>query len=501
MIDPFGLLGSAATKLVSDSLTAAMLALWNAGLWVLRLVLELEDAILTPSLGENGPVGELYATTFWIALALVGILMLVQIGVALGRRDGHSIGRLLVGAGQFGFVWFAWVGYGVTLVAACSGLAKSLMQSLLNVTKWSDWKPWEPFTATDITNTTTAVVLGIMGLFLWVAALLHTLVLLATSGSLLVLAAVTPISAAGLVTDFGRIWFWKSFRWFHAAALTPPLMVLGLGIGVKITTGVAIGAENDVLKSIGTAFIGIILICVSAFSPLALYKLFAFTDPGSTSGASLRAGLAAAGGIGGLMGGRQAGNSAATTTDASGRTAGEDGAGAATMGRFAAGLGPVGQSAATAWNAMAALGGAGAVLGADLTNQMGVGHNNYPPDDSRRGVRATQGQQPNGNGDNSGADDNNPTNNQANPDDPGWSGGNSGPDVSPGTAPGGGFPAGGDPYSTNQLPGAGGADTPALSGISSGAAGGGSSGLGGAGGSGGAGAAAGGGAGAAVVMV
>ena len=116
------------------------------------------------------------------------------------------------------------------------------------------------------------------------------------------------------------------------------------------------------------------------------------------------------------------------------------------MGRFAAGLGPVGQSAATAWNAMAALGGAGAVLGADLTNQMGVGHNNYPPDDARRGVRATQGQQPNGNGDNSGADDNNPTNNQANPDDPGWSGGNSGPDVSPGTAPGGGFPAGGDPY-------------------------------------------------------
>lgn len=391
-IDPFGLLGSAIANVVTDSLTAAMLALWNAGLWVLRAVLELEDAILTPSLGEDGPVGQLYATTFWIALALVGILVLVQVGVALGKRDGHSIGRLLVGAAQFGFVWFAWVGYGVTLVAACSGLTKALMQSLLNVTRWSEWEPWEPFTASDITNGTVAVILGIMGMLLWLAAIGHTLVMVARAASLLVLAAVTPIAAAGLVTDFGRGWFWKSFRWFHAAALTPPLMVLALGIGVRITTEVAVGGEDDVLKSIGTAFVGVVLICVSSFSPLALYKLFAFTDPGSTSGSALRAGLAAAGGIGGVLAGRQTGSSAATTTDEAGRTAGEDGAAATTIGRFAAGMGPVGQALSTGIGVMAAVGGTAAAMGADQTNQMGVGHNNFPPDYSRRGVRASFGQ-------------------------------------------------------------------------------------------------------------
>ncbi|SHI29998.1 hypothetical protein SAMN02745244_00036 [Tessaracoccus bendigoensis DSM 12906] len=396
-IDPFGLLGSAIANVVTDSLTAAMLALWNAGLWVLRAVLELEDAILTPSLGEDGPVGELYATTFWIALALVGILMLVQVGVALGKRDGHSIGRLLVGAAQFGFVWFAWVGYGVTLVAACSGLTKALMQSLLNVTRWSEWEPWEPFTASDITNGTVAVILGVMGMLLWLAAIGHTLVMVARAASLLVLAAVTPIAAAGLVTDFGRGWFWKSFRWFHAAALTPPLMVLALGIGVRITTEVAVGGEDDVLKSIGTAFVGVVLICVSSFSPLALYKLFAFTDPGSTSGSALRAGLAAAGGIGGVLAGRQTGSSAATTTDEAGRTSGEDGAAATTIGRFAAGMGPAGQVFSAGIGVMAAVGGAAAAMGADETNQMGVGHNNFPPDYSRRGVRANSGQ-PGGNG-------------------------------------------------------------------------------------------------------
>ena len=408
-IDPFGLLGSAIANVVTDSLTAAMLALWNAGLWVLRAVLELEDAILTPSLGEDGPVGELYATTFWIALALVGILMLVQVGVALGKRDGHSIGRLLVGAAQFGFVWFAWVGYGVTLVAACSGLTKALMQSLLNVTRWSEWEPWEPFTASDITNGTVAVILGIMGMLLWLAAIGHTLVMVARAASLLVLAAVTPIAAAGLVTDFGRGWFWKSFRWFHAAALTPPLMVLALGIGVRITTEVAVGGEDDVLKSIGTAFVGVVLICVSSFSPLALYKLFAFTDPGSTSGSALRAGIAAAGGIGGVLAGRQTGSSAATTTDDAGRTAGEDGAAATTIGRFAAGMGPVGQAFSAGIGVMAAVGGTAAAMGADQTNQMGVGHNNFPPDYSRRGVRAGSGQ--------SGYDDG-ATEERANPDDP-----------------------------------------------------------------------------------
>ncbi|HMQ65547.1 MAG TPA: hypothetical protein PJ992_04585, partial [Arachnia sp.] len=122
-----------------------------------------------------------------------------------------------------------------------------------------------------------------------------------------------------------------------------------------------------------------------------------------------RAGLAAAGGIGGVLAGRQAGSSAATTTDDSGRTAGEDGAAATTIGRFAAGMGPVGQALSTGIGVMAAVGGTAAAMGADQTNQMGVGHNNFPPDYSRRGVRAGSGQ--------SGYDDG-ATSEPTNPDDP-----------------------------------------------------------------------------------
>lgn len=44
-----------------------MLAFWNAGLWLLQLVLALTDTFLTPDLRESGPMGSTYPLTFWVA--------------------------------------------------------------------------------------------------------------------------------------------------------------------------------------------------------------------------------------------------------------------------------------------------------------------------------------------------------------------------------------------------------------------------------------------------
>ena len=38
-----------------------MLGLWNAGLWALRLVLNIIDSLLTPDLSANGPGAAAYA--------------------------------------------------------------------------------------------------------------------------------------------------------------------------------------------------------------------------------------------------------------------------------------------------------------------------------------------------------------------------------------------------------------------------------------------------------
>jgi hypothetical protein len=185
----------------------------------------------------------------------------------------------------------------------------------------------------------------------------------------MVLMATTPIAAAGLVSEAGKAWFWKSLRWFHAAALSPVLMVLVLGIGVQFTTGVANGLTG-VQGAIGTAVPGVILICVATVSPLALFKLLAFVDPATTSGASLRAGLSAMGSVQGLLGGTGAGSNQAAATDGNGRSTGEDGADDATSSRFTSSLqggmsslGPAGQVAGQAVGLMAGIGGTAAAVG------------------------------------------------------------------------------------------------------------------------------------------
>ncbi len=454
LLNPFGALASAAGKIVADAWTAAMLGLWNAGLWLLRLALTFLDFLLTPDLSEDGPGAWLYRVMFWIAGALLLIMMLVQLGVAVTKRDGRGLAQIAIGLGQFLVVWGGWIAYGITIVTAAGGLTRALMKGLLNVTSWTAWQPWEPFTPADITDGTVATVLGLMGLLLWIAAIGHFLVMLVRSAALMVLMATTPIAAAGLVSDAGRSWFWKSLRWFHAAALSPVLMVLVLGVGVQFTTGVANGLTG-VQGAIGTAVPGVLLICVATVSPLALFKLLSFVDPATTSGASLRASMAAVGGLQGLLtGGSAGGGGPAAATNEQGRSAGEDGASDATTGRFnnavAGGLGqlgPAGQVASRGLGLIAGLGAAGASVGADVTNQMGVGHNTYPPDFTRAGRRATY---------DSSGQSGDPAGSSGDPSTGGTNGAGNDPDAAPQVAGG----ADANPYGSPSMAGGGGISQP-----------------------------------------
>jgi hypothetical protein len=400
--NPFETMGSIAGRIVVEGWTAAMLAVWNSGLWVLRLILGWVDSLLTPDLSEHGPAGELYRVTFWLAAALLLILGLVQLAIAAAKRDGRELARALIGLVQFALVWAAWIGYTVLIVAASSGLSRSLMESLLNVTSWRDWQPWTPIEAKDITDAATATILGVLGILVWIAAIAHVVMMLTRAAALMVIVATTPISAAGLATETTRAWFWKSLRWFHAAALAPPVTIMVTGIGMQFATGVATGQSAGALASIATAIPAVILICIASFAPLALFKLLAFVDPGTASGAAMRAGLAASGGLQGLLRGNPAASSDATAAQAddSGRSAGEATAEAATSSRAASGvasglsvLGPVGAFAAAGIGAMTKVGTTAAAVMADTTNQAGVGNNSYYPDQpgsGGEGARANQ---------------------------------------------------------------------------------------------------------------
>ncbi len=398
--NPFEAIGDVIAKAAADAWTAAMLAVWNSGLFVLRIVLTFSELFLTPDLRADGPGKDVYAFTLWLALALVVILAMIQLGAAAFKREGKGLARALIGAGQFVVINACWFGYAVTLIAACGAITRALMKSLLKVQTWPDWDPLGGLGVDDITDAGVATALAFLGIFLWLAAIGHLLVYLARAASLLVLTATGPLSAAGLVSDFTRSWFWKSLRWLHAAAFTPVLMITVLGIGVQFANGVAAHLAEDTAKTFGTALPAVMTILISVVAPLSLFKLLAFVDPGTPSGASFRQGMAIQGGLQGLLGGGAGGgSSAASTTDANGRSSGEQSAESSTGDRFnkstqgfLGSFGGVGQALAAGLGAINSAGAKATSLMSDETNQAGVGQNTYGPDFSGMGGRQSGGQ-------------------------------------------------------------------------------------------------------------
>jgi len=70
--------------------------------------------------------------------------------------------------------------------------------------------------------------------------------------------------------------------------LTPVLVALLIGVGVQTTTGVASGLADGPARAVGTALPGVLLILVSCFAPLALFRLLAFVDPATPAGVQVR---------------------------------------------------------------------------------------------------------------------------------------------------------------------------------------------------------------------
>lgn len=398
MPNPFEFLAKKAVgELMADAWTSLMLAIWSAGLWFFKWVLRFIDSILTPDISATGPAAEVYRYTFWLALTLVAILAVAQLGLAAVRREAGDLAHAGIGVAQFIVVFVAWISYCVMILAAVQGLTRALMQAMFGVEHFAHWEPsGVSFIATeDVTDTVLATVLGFMGLFLWIGAAGIFLVMLTRAGALLVLVATGPIAAAGLASGFSRSWFWKAFRWFHAAAFTPLLIVLVLGLGTALTTGVVSGQADGLAKTLGTAIPGVFLICIACFCPLALFKLLAFVDPGTQSGAAMRAGIQAQDGLRGLASRGPSGSNAASTLDAQGRSSSEVSADAeanqrtgktagamVSRGGAAAGgvAGVIGAGIGIGVSAMVSAGTKGAVVGSDIANQMGTGHNNYVPD-------------------------------------------------------------------------------------------------------------------------
>jgi type IV secretion system protein TrbL len=383
-LNPLEWLGDAASEAVGEAWTSAMVASWSSGLWVLNTAFRGVDAATTPDLSAAGPMGSVYPYTFGIGLTVALIMGFAQIGAAAYRRDGQSLGRLLVGVVQFGAVWLGYVGVAAALVTAAAGLTQGLLHELLGIDSFAGYRPGADWPR-QVTDTVTASVLGICAwLLIWPAAIIYLLLMLVREASLMLLAATSPIAAAGLLSDVGRAWFWKSLRWFISALLIAPLSALVLGIGQKITESVVSGAGQSTEAAVGMAVVGGVIILIGALCPFIVFRLLAFVDPGTSSGAAMRASMASQGGVRNLLSRHGDGGSVvAAQGDGMGRSMGEASADAATSSRFAA------AGSAAAAGAGAAIAAVGAVskaahaainVGTDVLSSAGVGdgHPYYP---------------------------------------------------------------------------------------------------------------------------
>ena len=291
----FGDLAAAGGQIVVDAWVAICMAVWGAGLWVMRAILQLGDWFLTPNLNPDGSSSALwsvYGITLWLGLSLALMLLIVQLVGTVLRRDALSLASAVWGAVKFLLVCTLWYTYGAALVTAVEGLNTALRIQLLGTADLADWEPAGLDFTEGVMTGTTATVLMLLGLVLWLAGLAHLVVMLGRAVSLIVIAATAPIAAAGLMFKPFESWFWKAFRWFHAAAIAPLLMTLMLGLGVQLATGVSLGLEDSAQEAVAVALPSVVMIAVAALSPVALFRLLAFVDPGTTSGASFRAGLA-----------------------------------------------------------------------------------------------------------------------------------------------------------------------------------------------------------------
>ena len=375
-LNPLDWLGGAAAGVAADSWKAAMIGLWSAGLWLLQLSFKIIDAFTTPDVSAQGPLAKVLPTTLWLGLFVVTLMMLLQLGVALIRRDGQSLGRILIGIVQFGLVWLSYLTLAGALIIAAGGLTRGILSSMLHADSWSAVSASSNWPR-SVNDATAASVLGLSALFLLIPASFgYLLIMLVRETALVILLATAPISAAGLVNDTSKVWFWKSLRWFVASLLIAPAAALILGVGVSLSNGVVAGAGTSTVAAAGTAVVGCVLLLIGAICPMVLFKLLAFIEPGTGSGAALRQSISDGGGIAGVLRGNSAGaggTSAAIGDDSSGRSQGEVAAETQTSSRIASLLGPIGSGISAAMT----VGTRAADLASDVLGSAGVGDPGY----------------------------------------------------------------------------------------------------------------------------
>jgi len=223
------------------------------------------------------------------------LLSFVQLGKA-AMSGGGGLLQLFKGIAQYMIVTAAALGILTTLVSAADAAARGILAAGLDADSWHGISaanaPWQ-----NAVHGVSGAGLGLIALLgVLPAAIGLVVAALVRQASILVIAATIPILAAGLVAEATARWFWTGLRWMFALIMLTPAVAIVISIGFRLAASASASAgagpaSSDAGQQAVTAFVGAAVLLISVFCPLALFKLFAFMDPGTPSGHSLRTSL------------------------------------------------------------------------------------------------------------------------------------------------------------------------------------------------------------------
>jgi hypothetical protein len=272
-------LGEGFKNMVGGAFEAAMTAIWQASLAVLRTAFQLADQFSVFSVSTTeGPLKILWPMMLWISGLLAIGLFSWQL-IMTNLRGGRGFLRLVTGPVQYGIALAVTVGMVAAFLTAVDGLTEGILTYGLASRNFTDALSHTSFTdaAGDGVK---AVVLGICAIVGVIpAALGYVLEMLFREAAIYVLVSTVPLVAAGLLANVSALWFWKTVRWLLAAIAMKPVLALALVLGVAIVGG---------SQGVAGLLAGVGVLVISLLAPLLLFRLFAFVDPHADAGGAFR---------------------------------------------------------------------------------------------------------------------------------------------------------------------------------------------------------------------